>query len=315
MKLCAQNTKTALRSAFTKRLGELARLDKSIFALATDSRGSVTLTDFAEEFPGQFVECGIAEQDAVGMAAGLANAGLKPFVCGPACFYSMRSAEQVKVDVAYSHTNVKIIGVSGGVSYGALGSTHHSTQDIALMRAIPGLEVYIPSDAAQMRALTDFLAVSPEPGYVRMGRGAVNDIYGEDMRFTPGKAVKLKDGQSAAIIACGETVYHALKAAEALESEGIGVSVYDMFTIKPLDTDALLEAARTGFVLTVEEHSVYGGLGGAVSEFLSQNKPTGMKIIGLPDEKTYTGTSAEVFKHYGLDSDGIIKAVREGLRV
>ena len=148
-------SKSTLRGAFTGRILELAKQDKDIFTLATDSRGSVTLGDFAKELPGQFVECGIAEQDAVGIAAGLANAGLKPFVCGPACFFSMRSAEQVKVDVAYSHMNVKIIGVSGGVSYGALGSTHHSTQDIALMRAIPDLEVYLPSDAVHMKAQTD----------------------------------------------------------------------------------------------------------------------------------------------------------------
>ena len=151
-------TKSTVRGAFTAELLALAKKDRSLYALATDSRGSVTLTAFADELPSQFVECGIAEQDAVGIAAGLANAGLRPFVCGPACFYSMRSAEQVKADVSYSHMNVKIIGVSGGVSYGALGSTHHSTQDIALMRALPGMEVYLPSDAVQMRALTRYLA-------------------------------------------------------------------------------------------------------------------------------------------------------------
>ena len=304
---------STLRGAFTQRILELAKEDKSIFTLATDSRGSVTLGDYAKQLPEQFVECGIAEQDAVGIAAGLADAGLRPFVCGPACFFSMRSAEQVKVDVAYSHMNVKIIGVSGGVSYGALGSTHHSTQDIALMRAIPSLEVFLPSDAVQMRCLTDYLAASNEPAFVRVGRGAVEDIYVPGTSFTVGKAVKLAEGKDAAIIAAGETVCRALKAAQMLKNESINVSVYDMFTIKPLDCEAISEAAETGFVLTVEEHSIYGGLGGAVAEYLSQNKPTRMKILGLPDEKYYTGTSNEVFAHYGLDENGIARALKAGL--
>ena len=303
-----------LRGAFTQEIEKLALNDKTIFTLATDSRGSVTLTDFAKHLPEQFVECGIAEQDAVGIAAGLANAGLRPFVCGPACFFSMRSAEQVKVDVAYSHMNVKIIGVSGGVSYGALGSTHHSTQDIALMRAIPGLEVYIPSDAVQMTALTDYLAASDSAAYVRVGRGPVPVFYDEDAKFVPGKAVKLKEGYDGAIIACGEMVYPALQAAEKLETEGFSFSVYDMFSIKPLDTEAILEAAGTGFIITIEEHSIYGGLGGAVSEVLAQNKPVPMTIMGLPDEKTYSGTSAEVLSHYGLTSEGIHDRAVEGLK-
>ena len=306
-------SRSTLRGAFTETLLDIARRDKTVHALATDSRGSVTLGDFAKELPEQFVECGIAEQDAVGIAAGLANAGLRPFVCGPACFFSMRSAEQVKVDVAYSHMNVKIVGVSGGVSYGALGSTHHSTQDIALMRAIPGLEVYIPSDANQMRSLTRYLAQSDSPAFVRVGRGAVEDIYPESADFAPGKAVKLVSGTDGAIIACGETVCQAAAAAETLRGEGISLSVYDMFTIKPLDTEAILEAAQTGTVFTVEEHSLYGGLGGAVSEYLSQNRPTRVKILALPDEKVYTGTSAQVFAHYGLDASGIAKTVREVL--
>lgn len=306
-------TKSTVRSAFTSELMRLAQDDPTLFALATDSRGSVTLGDFAALLPNQFVECGIAEQDAVGMAAGLANAGLRPFVCGPACFYSMRSAEQIKVDVAYSRMNVKIIGVSGGVSYGALGSTHHSTQDIALMRAIPDMEVYLPSDAEQMRFLTGYLARSERPAYVRMGRGPVPEIYESGAIFTPGRAAMLRQGTDAAIIACGETVFHALEAADLLARSGINVSVYDMFTIKPLDRDAVVHAAETGFVVTVEEHACFGGLGGAIAETLAELCPTRMKILGLPDERLYTGSSAEVFEHYGLNAIGIAKSVREGL--
>jgi len=302
----------AVRMAFTRTLLELARNDQSIFGVATDSRGSVTLGDFADALPQQFVECGIAEQDAIGISAGLANGGLRPFVCGPACFYSLRSAEQVKVDVGYSHTNVKIIGVSGGVSYGALGSTHHATQDVALFRATPGLEIYLPADGPQMVALTKYLAVSNEPAYVRMGRGAVPNVYEDDAPFIPGKANRLRTGTRAAIIACGEMVYPSLVAAEMLAGDGVDVSVYDMHTLRPLDEEAILEAALTGFVVTVEEHDVHGGLGGAVAEVLSQKKPTRMRILGLPNEKLFTGTSAEVFAHYGLTPQGIAQAVKQG---
>lgn len=302
----------AVRMAFTRTLLELARNDQSIFGVATDSRGSVTLGDFADALPQQFVECGIAEQDAIGISAGLANGGLRPFVCGPACFYSLRSAEQVKVDVGYSHTNVKIIGVSGGVSYGALGSTHHATQDVALFRATPGLEIYLPADGPQMVALTKYLAASNEPAYVRMGRGAVPNVYEDNAPFIPGKANRLRTGTRAAIIACGEMVYPSLVAAEMLAGDGVDVSVYDMHTLRPLDEEAILEAALTGFVVTVEEHDVHGGLGGAVAEVLSQKKPTRMRIVGLPNEKLFTGTSAEVFAHYGLTPQGIAQAVKQG---
>lgn len=304
----------AARKAFTETLLELAKQDKRIFALATDSRGSVTLNDFVKELPQQYVECGIAEQDAVGIAAGLACTGLIPFVCGPASFYSTRSAEQVKVDVAYSHTNVKIIGVSGGVSYGALGGTHHAVQDVAFMRAVPGLQVIIPADANQAVAMTKALAVSTEPAYVRMGRGAVEDIYPENAPYEIGKANVLKEGRDAAIIACGEMVYPSLKAAEILSGKGIDVRVIDMHTIKPLDVEAVLAAAETGAVVTVEEHSVCGGLGAAVAEVICQQKPTKMKILGLPDEYLYSGTNHEVFAHYGLTPDGIAAKVEELIR-
>lgn len=302
----------AARKAITETLLELGRADKRIFALATDSRGSVTLGDFVKELPNQFVECGIAEQDAVGIAAGLACTGMIPFVCGPASFYSTRSAEQIKVDVAYSHTNVKIIGVSGGVSYGALGGTHHAVQDIALMRAIPGLQVILPADANSAAQMTRVLSKSREPAYVRVGRGDVEDIYPADVPFEIGKAIRLRDGQDAAVIACGEMVAPAMHACDALAAEGIRVKLFDMHTIKPLDTQAVAEAAATGFVVTVEEHSVYGGLGGAVSEFLSQNAPVRMKILGLPDETLYSGTNKQVFEHYGLTDEGIAEIIRKG---
>jgi transketolase len=289
----------------------LAIEDPLLYALASDSRGSVTLDDFAKQLPGQFVECGIAEQDAVGIAAGLACAGLKPFVCGPASFYATRAAEQVKVDVAYSHLNVKIIGVSGGVSYGALGGTHHSVQDIALMRAVPNLQVFLPADANQSVALTKALAASTEPAYVRVGRGAVPDVYGPDATFEIGKANKLRNGKDVAIIACGEMVYHAVEAAKLLAADGVEAQVIDMASIKPLDEAAILEAAETNAIVTVEEHSVKGGLGGAVAEVVCQKHPVKMRILGLPDEPLYNGESKYVFEHYGLTASGIAKAAKE----
>lgn len=304
----------AVRKAFTETLVSLARENKNIWALATDSRGSVTLTDFARELPEQFVECGIAEQDAVGMAAGLTLEGITSFVCGPASFYAARSAEQVKVDVAYCHRDVKVIGVSGGVSYGALGGTHHAVQDVALMRAIPDLEVFLPADARQAEALTRYLAASGKPAYVRMGRGPVPEVYGEDCPFEAGKANFLRRGKDAAVIACGEMVYPALEAARLLSGRGIEISVIDMHTIKPLDEQAILTAAETGLVITCEEHSVHGGLGAATAEVLCQKRPTKMRILGLPDETLYSGTAAEVFAHYGLTAEGIAQAVEEGLK-
>lgn len=304
----------AARKAFTETLLELAKQDQRIFALATDSRGSVTLNDFVKALPNQFVECGIAEQNAVGIAAGLACTGLIPFVCGPASFYSTRSAEQVKVDVAYSHTNVKIIGVSGGVSYGALGGTHHAVQDVAFMRAVPGLQVLIPADANQAAAMTRALAVSTEPAYVRMGRGAVEDIYPENPPFEIGKANILREGGDAAVIACGEMVHPALKAAELLAEKGVNVRVIDMHTIKPLDEAAILRAAETGAIVTVEEHSVCGGLGAAVAEFICQHKPVKMKLLGLPDEYLYSGSNHEVFAHYGLTAEGVAANVEALIR-
>jgi transketolase len=268
------------------------------------------LTDFAKELPDQFVECGIAEQDAVGIAAGLANAGLVPFVCGPASFFSMRSAEQIKVDLAYSHMNVKVVGVSGGVSYGALGGTHHAVQDIALMRAIPGLTVLLPADANQTAAMTRALANDIGPHYVRMGRGAVPDVYDEDTPFEIGNAIQHGDGSDAAIIACGEMVWHALQAQTILHNDGIYTRVIDMHTLSQLDEAAILRAAETGAIVTVEEHNVRGGLGGAVAEVVCQRKPVPMRILGLPCENLYSGTSADVFEHYGLTAAGIADAVR-----
>ena len=296
------------RTAITEALVEEGKRNRDLFVVTSDARGSVTLGRFADELPGQFVEVGIAEQNAVGIGAGLALAGKNVFVCGPACFYSARALEQIKVDVAYSRSNVKIIGVSGGVSYGALGSTHHSLHDLAVMRTFPGMHVYLPCDRFQSAWLIRHLSSSKEPAYVRVGRNAVPDVYSEGDNFEPGKAKVLRTGRDIAIIAAGETLYHALQASEALEKEGIDATVIDMHCIKPFDGDAVLESARNvRCILTVEEHSIFGGLGAAVTELTSQFHPVPVKILGIPDEDAVHGKPLEVFGHYKLDAAGIFE--------
>ena len=304
------------RQSFTETLLQLGKKDKDIIAVTSDARGSVTLTGFADELPGQFVEVGIAEQNAVGVAAGLAHSGKKVFVCGPACFYVARSLEQIKVDVAYSKNNVKILGVSGGVAYGALGATHHSLHDIAALRTFPGMQIVLPCDARQTKKLVEQLVNYDHPVYIRVGRNAVPDVYeNDDFDFRIGKANVLMQGKDIAIIGTGETVYYCYQAALELKKKGINATVIDMHTLKPADTDAIIKAAKeTGRVITVEEHSRYGGLGGIVTETLSENYPVPVKVIGIPDENAIHGKPLEIFHHYGLDAEGIVKTALDFLK-
>lgn len=305
----------ACRKSFTDELLALAKQDKDIIAVTSDARGSVTLGDFANELPGQFVECGIAEQDAVGISAGLAHSGKKVFACGPACFYVARSLEQVKVDMAYSQNPVTILGVSGGIAYGALGATHHSLHDIAVLRTFPGMTIFIPADGQQTKMLVRQLVDYKLPAYVRVGRAAVPEVYPETKTdFEIGKAIQLHDGDDLTIIACGEPVWHALEAAKRLENDGIQARVIDMsLAIKPCDREAVITAAReTGRIITVEEHSRYGGLGGMVAEIVAEEMPgTEMTILGIPDENAVHGTDKEIRHYYGLDADGIYDAAKE----
>ena len=305
----------ACRKSFTDELLALAKQDKDIIAVTSDARGSVTLGDFANELPGQFVECGIAEQDAVGISAGLAHSGKKVFACGPACFYVARSLEQVKVDMAYSQNPVTILGVSGGIAYGALGATQHSLHDIAVLRTFPGMTIFIPADGQQTKMLVRQLVDYKLPAYVRVGRAAVPEVYPETKTdFEIGKAIQLHDGDALTIIACGEPVWHALEAAKRLENDGIQARVIDMsLAIKPCDREAVVNAAReTGRIITVEEHSRYGGLGGMVAEIVAEEMPgTEMTILGIPDENAVHGTDKEIRHYYGLDADGIYDAAKE----
>ena len=308
--------KIANRKVICDVLLEEAANDKDIVVLCSDSRGSASLTPFFDTYPERSVEVGIAEQDLVGIAAGLAKAGKKPFAASPASFISTRSYEQCKVDVAYSNTNVKLIGISGGVSYGALGMSHHSAQDIAAMSAIPNMRVYLPSDRHQTRCLTKALLKDEKPAYIRIGRNPVEDVYDEEnCPFEMDKATVVREGSDVLIVACGEMVRPAKEAAALLEAKGVSATVLDMYCVKPIDKDSVVKYAQNAkAVLTVEEHSPFGGLGSMVAQIVGEYCPRKVKNIALPDAPVITGTSPEVFKYYGMDAEGIAATVEEVLR-
>lgn len=303
------------RQAICEVLMEKAKEDKDIVVLCSDSRGSASLAPYAEAFPEQFVEVGIAEQNLVSIAAGLARCGKKAFAASPACFVSTRSYEQAKVDCAYSDTNVTLIGISGGISYGALGMSHHSAQDIAALSAVPNMRVYLPSDRFQTKHLIEALLQDEKPAYVRVGRNPVEDIYEEEnCPFEMDKATLLREGMDAVLIACGEMVRPALEAADRLEKEGIHAAVLDMYCVKPLDKEAVIRTAgQARLVVTVEEHAPFGGLGSMVSQVVGSNCPKKVVNLALPDSPVITGNSKEVFDYYGLNAQGIVKAVKENL--
>ena len=297
-------------------LMEHAAADRDVVVLCSDSRGSASMIPYAQAYPEQFVEVGIAEQDLVGIAAGLASCGKKAYAISPASFISTRSYEQAKVDCAYSDTNVKLVGISGGISYGALGMTHHSAQDIAAMAAIPGMRVYLPSDRHQTRKLFQALLNDRKTANIRLGRNPVEDIYSEDdTPFIMDKATWLAQGEDVALIACGETVKPALDAAQLLRADGISCTVLDMYCVKPLDREAVIRAAQgVKAVISVEEHSPFGGLGSMVSQCVAANCPRRVVNLSLPDSPVAAGTSKEVFAAYGLDAEGIAASARSVLK-
>lgn len=305
--------KIANKQAICDVLLQESEHDQDIVVLCSDSRGSGSMTPFVEQRPKQFVETGIAEQNLVTISAGLAKCGKKSFAVSPACFLSTRSMEQAKVDVAYNHANVKLIGISGGVSYGALGLTHHSTNDIAAMASIVNMRVYLPSDRLQTECLIRALLKDGEPAYIRVGRNAVEDVYEEGkVPFTFNKATLLRDGTDVTIIACGEMVTAAKQASELLEQKGVSARVLDMYCLKPIDREAVLKAAReTWGIVTIEEHTAFGGLGSMVSQIVCAEHPVRVASLTLPDEPVITGKSQQVFDYYGLNAEGIVKAAME----
>lgn len=308
-----EKNNTANKQAMCEVLIEAAKLDPSLLVLTSDSRGSASLGTFGQELPEQLVEVGIAEQNIVSIAAGLAHMGKHPFVASPACFLSMRSIEQIKVDVAYSNKNVKLVGISGGVSYGALGMSHHSLQDIAVTRAIPNLQVLQPADRFETVRMFQALVDSELPAYIRLGRNPVQDCYeGLGYTFEIGKAVTMIEGKDVTLIATGETVRQAMDAAGLLKAQGIEAEVLNVHSLKPFDTLAVLQSAKkTGYVITVEEHSLYNGLGAAVGEALSEETGIKQKIVAFPDEALITGSGPELFRYYGLDGKSLAKTASE----
>lgn len=302
---------------FADTLLELAQQDRDLLVLTSDSRGSGRLVPFSQALPRQIVEVGIAEQNLVGIAAGLAAAGKKAFVVSPACFLTARALEQIKNDVAYSDRPVKLVGISAGVSYGALGSTHHSLHDFAALRAINNIDIVAPADNFETRAAVRAAAAHPRPIYLRFGKKPMYDLHLPGTEFEIGRAIILKEGTDVTLVATGEPVHEAYAAACLLEQEGISCRVMSMHTVKPLDRDALLTAARASrAMIVVEEHSVHGGLGEACAAVLLQSgRALPYKIVGIPDEYTVTGSQSEIFQHYGISAAGLAETARQLLEV
>jgi transketolase len=297
------------RDAFAEALEALAEADPRIVAVVNDSVGSSKLGGFRKRWPERLVNVGIAEQNMVGVGAGLANGGKIPFVCGAACFLTGRAMEQVKVDLAYAHANVKLCGTTTGVAYGELGATHHSIEDVAWLRTIGNIVVIVPSDPWETKAAIKAAAAHDGPVFLRVSRTPVPMLERAQPRFEIGRAEVLRQGADAAIIANGIMVARALEAARILEREGIAVRVVNMSTVSPLDESAVLSAAETGAIVTVEEHSVRGGLGGAVAELTATHAPCPMRILGFPGFLP-TGSAQWLMERFGLTANGIAAAAR-----
>ena len=292
---------------FAETLTELARSDPRIIAVTSDSRGSGKLVPFGRELPDQIVEVGVAEQNLVGITAGLAACGKRPFGVSPSSFLTARALEQIKNDVCYSNVPATLVGISAGVSYGPLGSTHHSLHDLAALRAINNLTIIVPADNHETRGAVRAAAEAAHPVFLRFGKAPLPVLHAPETAFAVGEAITLREGRDLALIATGETVAHALLAAGWLEEKGIATRVLSMHTLKPLDSKAVLRAGREcGGVITVEEHMIHGGLGEACAGLLMQaGVQVPFRIAGIPDEDTVTGSQGDIFRHYGISMEGL----------
>ncbi len=304
----------ATRDAYGETLLELGKRRKDIVVLDADLSGSTKTGKFAKAFPDRFYNIGIAEQDMIGTAAGLALSGKLPFASTFAVFETGRAWEQVRQTICYSNLNVKLVATHGGITVGEDGASHQAIEDIALMRVLPNMTVIVPADAHETRQVIHAIADYCGPVYVRLGRSKVPAVMPDDYKFKIGRAYTFSTGRDANIIAMGIMVSLALEAARILTKEGIDTGVINMSTVKPLDTESLLNAAKTcKLIVTAEEHSIVGGLGGAVSEFLAENRPTHLRRIGLKDAFGCSGTPEELLKHYGLTVNDIVRTVKEAL--
>jgi transketolase len=300
---------TDCRLAFAETLIRLAEADSRIIAVANDSIGSSNLKEFKKRFPDRVINVGIAEQNLVGLSAGLASAGKIPFACGASCFLTGRALEQIKVDLAYSRHNVKLCGMSSGMAYGELGPTHHSIEDIAWTRAIANLTVIVPADPLETAQAVRAAAAMDGPVFLRISRMPVPDVHPANHRFEIGRGVPLREGDDVTIVSAGVTVSRALDAARLLEADGISAAVLNLSTVQPIDRDSIVRAAARGPIVTVEEHTVRGGLGSAVAEVVVTSHPVRMQILGVPGVFAPTGSPEFLLEHFGLTAQGIRQAV------
>jgi transketolase len=296
------------RKAFSDTLIELAAADARVVAVVNDSIGSSNLKAFQKRFPERLVNVGIAEQNMVGVAAGLANGGLVPFVCAASCFITGRALEQVKVDLGYSKSNVKLCGMASGVAYGELGPTHHSIEDLAWTRAIANMTVIVPADPVETASAMRAAAAYDGPVFLRLSRMPVPVVHAADYEFEIGRAVWLREGRDVTLIANGTMVCRALEAASLLEGDGIRAAVVNMSSVRPIDREAIAAAAMAGPIVTVEEHTIMGGLGGAVAEVVVETNPVRVRRLGFPGEFAPTGSPTFLFEHFGLTPEGIRRA-------
>lgn len=302
----------ANRIAYGETLVELAKENSNIVVLDADACKSTGTKVFLEKVPERFIQCGIAEQNMTGIAAGLAACGKIPFLATFSVFTCMRAVEQVRNTICYSDLNVKIAGTHSGLETGGDGGTHQAIEDIAIMRALPNMRVFVPSTPNCTRKLTKAAAEIQGPVYIRMGKDPTPELYGEKEEFQPGGSKELVSGDDAAVIACGDMVVKAVEAAELLRKEGIRIRVIDCYSIKPIDEEAIIRAAEeTGRIVTVEDHNIYGGLGGAVAEVLCERAPARMKRVGMQDVFGRSGLAEDLYQLFGLTPEKIAEAVRE----
>ena len=305
----------ATRSAYGEALLKLGKKRSDIVALDADLSGSTKTNLFAKEFPDRFFNMGIAEQDMIGTAAGFAKAGKVPFASTFAVFETGRAWDQIRLTVCYSNTNVKLVATHGGITVGEDGASHQALEDITIMRALPNMRVIVPADATETASVINAVADIKGPFYVRLGRANVPYVMPDDYEFKLGKAYTFSTGKDVNIIAAGIMVDNALKAAEILSEEGVDTGVINMASIKPLDEETLLNAAKScELIVTAEEHSIIGGLGGAVSEFLSENHPMPVKRIGFHDTFGCSGSGSKLLEYYGLGVDNVVETIKTALK-
>ena len=304
--MSASQTLHDCRDAFTEALQAIASENADVVAVCNDSVGSSKLGGFRERWPERLINVGIAEQNMVGVGAGLANGGKLPFVCAASCFLTGRALEQIKADVAYSNANVKLCGMSSGMAYGELGPTHHSIEDFAWLRVLPNLPVIAPCDRTETAAATRFAASYDGPLFLRLSRVGVPDLLPDDHQFELGTSTRLRDGDDLTIVANGVLIHRVLAVADILAKKGLDVRVLNMATVRPIDEEAIVSAAaETGAILTAEEHTVHGGLGSAIAEVVVRHCPVPMDILGVPGVFAPTGSANFLLDEFGMSPEGI----------